>query len=81
MLGVLNSYIVQKATAAKKLTHHIFRRELVKQLVLHFIPQAPAPPLRLPKGTANLCLFRLTAGHLPKLIEHKAGTKRKKSST
>ena len=45
MLGVLNAYIVQKATAAKKLTHRIFRIELAKQLVQFFIPEAPVPPL------------------------------------
>ncbi|KAK3784705.1 hypothetical protein RRG08_032160 [Elysia crispata] len=74
MLGVLNAYIVQKATAAKKLTHRIFRRELAKQLL---IPEAPAPPLRLPEETGNSSLFRLTARHFPKLIEPKAGAKRK----
>ena len=77
MLGLLNAYIVQKATAAKKLTHRIFRRELSKQLVQLLIPEAPAPPLRLPEGTSNSSLFRLTARHFPKLIEPKAGTKRK----
>ena len=77
MLGVLNAYIVQKATAAKKLTHRIFRRELAKQLAQLLIPEAPAPTLRLPEGTGNSSLFRLTARHFPKLIEPKAGTKRK----
>ena len=37
MLGVLNAHIVQKATAAKKLLHRIFRRELAKQLVQQLI--------------------------------------------
>ena len=77
MLGVLNAYIVQKATAAKKLSHRIFRRELAKQLVQQLIPQAPCPPLRLPEGLGHSSLFRLTARHFPQLIQPKAGTKRK----
>ncbi|GFS05929.1 hypothetical protein ElyMa_002951300 [Elysia marginata] len=83
MLRVLNSYIIQKATAAKKLPHQIFRREqLAKQLVQYLIPEAPTPPLRLPEGSADhFSLFRLTARHFPRPIEPKPGRKRKKKPT
>ena len=77
MLGVLNAYIVHKATAAKKLAHRIFRRELAKQLVQQLIPEAPTPPLSSPNELGHSSLFRLTARHFPKLIEPKVGTKKK----
>ncbi|GFS07212.1 PiggyBac transposable element-derived protein 4-like [Elysia marginata] len=33
MLGVLNAFLVHKATAVKKLSHRIFRRDLATQVV------------------------------------------------
>ncbi|GFN91338.1 PiggyBac transposable element-derived protein 4 [Plakobranchus ocellatus] len=76
MLGVLNAYIVQKVTAAKKMSQWIFRRELAKQLVQQLIPAALSPPLRLPEGIGHSCLFRLTARHFPQTIKAKPGAKR-----
>ena len=58
MLGVLNAYIVHKATAAIKLNHRVFRRDLAKQLV-QLVPITPS--LRPPLAVGQSSLFRLTA--------------------
>ncbi|GFO18087.1 PiggyBac transposable element-derived protein 4-like [Plakobranchus ocellatus] len=68
MLGGLNAYIVQRATAAKKMSQRIFRRELA-------LPTALSPLLRLPEGIEHSNLFRLTTRHLPQTIKAKPGAK------
>ena len=73
MLGVLNAYIVHKATAAKKLSHRVFRRDLAKQLV-QLVPITPS--LRPPLAVGQSSLFRLTARHFAKKIEPKPGAKK-----
>ena len=63
MLGVLNSYLVHKVTAVKKLSLRIFCRDLAKQLE-QLVPFIPRPPLAV--GVGQSSLFRLTARHFAK---------------
>ncbi|GFO35124.1 PiggyBac transposable element-derived protein 4-like [Plakobranchus ocellatus] len=73
MLGVLNAYIVHKATATRKLSHRIFRRDLAKQLV-KFIPFCQEIRPAVCPGQSSL--FRLTARHFPRFIHPKPGAKK-----
>ncbi|GFO14718.1 PiggyBac transposable element-derived protein 4-like [Plakobranchus ocellatus] len=71
MLSVQNAYIVHKATAVKKLSHRIFRRDLAAQLV-----QFIFTPVARPLGLGQSSLFRLTARHFPRMIQPKPNAKR-----
>ncbi|GFN88743.1 hypothetical protein PoB_001524900 [Plakobranchus ocellatus] len=66
MQSVLNAYIVHNATAVKKLSHRIFRRDLGAQLV-----QFIFTPVARPLGLGQLSLFRLTARYFPRMIQPK----------
>ena len=71
MLSILNAYIVHKATAVKKLSHRLFRRDLAAQLV-QFCFVCVSRPI----GTGQSSLHRLTARHFPRLIPAKPNAKR-----
>ncbi|GFO20179.1 hypothetical protein PoB_004668400 [Plakobranchus ocellatus] len=57
MLAVLNSFILYQSTAAKRMSHFVFRRELLKQL-LQKAPFPLIPAAKLP-DVGESVLFRL----------------------
>ncbi|GFN80874.1 PiggyBac transposable element-derived protein 4 [Plakobranchus ocellatus] len=72
-LDVLNAYLVHKATAARKLSHRIFRRDLAKQFV-QFIPFCQE--IRPAACSGQSFLFRLMALHFPRFILSKPEAKK-----
>ncbi|GFN88483.1 PiggyBac transposable element-derived protein 4 [Plakobranchus ocellatus] len=77
MLAVLNSFILYKSTAAKKMSHFIFRKELSNQL-MQKVPIPLIPAAKLP-DVGESVLFCLTARHFPKAIKPKTTSKRPNS--
>lgn len=73
MLGVLNAYIVHKATAKRKLGHRIFRRDLAMQLVSMMPNFVYEPTTTVNLGESSL--LRLTARHFCQTILPKPGAK------
>ena len=73
MLAVLNAYIQHKIAdpAAQGLTHRLFCRDLVMQLV------AWTPILRVLRDVGETWLLRLTARHFPSLVKPKENAKKK----
>ena len=71
MLSILNAYIIHKATAVKKLSHRLFRRDLAAQLL-----QFSFTPVSRPIGPGQSSLFQLTARHFPRMIKGKPNIKK-----